>query len=207
MISEGSIKPILIFDLGNVMVRLNSIDALWPELVSYQTPVEKLKRSWSESPAVRAYESGQIQDFREFYSKLKDDLAVDLEWSTFRDKYNQIIGSLYPETLPLLQKLTGAYPLYLLSNTSPAHWNYVNRQDDLTRFFRKCYLSYELGVMKPDPLIFEQVFRDIPSIPQNIYFFDDRSENTEAAALTGVNAFEVSGGKPLLSLLGHLHLI
>ena len=81
----------------------------------------------------------------------------------------------------------------VLSNTCRAHWQWVRRQGwEVSQLEFDCeILSFEVGSMKPDPLIYEaaQQAADVP--PECILFLDDRAENINAARSHGWQAVTV----------------
>lgn len=99
--------------------------------------------------------------------------------------------------VPRLEALLRArrhYPVYLLSNTNPVHWEMARegyfrykglRLDD---FFDGVFLSYEMRMAKPSPEIFQAVTQQVGGFPDDILFFDDSAENCEAARRCGLRA-------------------
>jgi len=69
------------------------------------------------------------------------------------------------------------------------------------------YFSDELGLVKPDPKIFEHVIRDLDVPPRRIAFFDDTEVNVQAAREVGIVAFEVDGIAELESQLQMLGVL
>ena len=198
--------PILLFDLGNILVRLNPVNTLWPD----QTPAAgslSFSERWGLSRAVRDYETGRLADLDAFYLAAREELGFTVPEEQFVQVFRQVIGEPFTETIPLLQALQPFYPLMLLSNTSRDHWEYCRDQLGLGGFFQDEFLSYRMGVMKPNPLIFRQVLAVLPEEPQNIWYFDDKAENTAVATSLGFRAFTCWGGEPLVRQLRQLGLI
>lgn len=54
------------------------------------------------------------------------------------------------------------------------------------------YLSHQLGMRKPESSIFQHVLHAESVSPQQTVFFDDLSENIQAANLLGMGGIEVS---------------
>jgi putative hydrolase of the HAD superfamily len=57
------------------------------------------------------------------------------------------------------------------------------------------YLSYEIGLRKPDAEIFEFVLEQNNLIAEETFFVDDVKENTDAAASLGINVWNLQVGK------------
>jgi len=93
------------------------------------------------------------------------------------------------------------YRLFLLSNTNDLHIAYVKQQMGMEKFsrfknaFEVFYLSYEMGMRKPDVEIFEYVLKTNNLVPSETLFVDDTKENTDAAASIGINVWNLQVGK------------
>ena len=110
----------------------------------------------------------------EFYDlKMNSDEFVELFRSAAESKFDGVDL--------LLRELSEKYELACLTNTNPIQWPRIKDELGLAAFFDKQYISYELGLMKPDNRIYEYVLRDTGLNPQEILFVDDNLENIEAA--------------------------
>ena len=58
-------------------------------------------------------------------------------------------------------------------------------------YFLKAYLSFEMGVCKPDKLIFEKMIEDANLIPKQCLFLDDGIKNIEMAQSLGFQTYHV----------------
>lgn len=98
------------------------------------------------------------------------------------------------ERLDLLLRIREHYTTAVLSNTNEVHWGLA--QDDYFRykgnclndFFSHIFLSYELGLCKPDVRIFEQVVNMLGVPASDILFLDDSEENCTVARQCGLQA-------------------
>jgi len=59
--------------------------------------------------------------------------------------------------------------------------------------FELRFLSFELGMVKPDHEIFHAVAERLPAPPDRVLFLDDNAANVEAAAETGFVGRHVRG--------------
>lgn len=198
--------PVLVFDLGNVLVRLHSLDRLWRD--QRALPGERsFDERWGRSQAVLDYETGRLKTLDEFYEAAQPELGFEVPRAEFTEIFRRMIGELFAETIPLLTALKEYYPLFLLSNVGEEHWQYCRDQLGLDGFFTGTVLSYEVGVMKPDPQIFRLLLERCGCDPQRILYFDDRVENVAAARRMGIQALTSLGGPPLIADLQRLKLI
>lgn len=85
------------------------------------------------------------------------------------------------------------YRLSLLSNTNPfiTHWSMSDRWDgrghSVAYYMDSMYLSYRLGVMKPDEKIFRIYLEGENVSPENVLYIDDGKDNIEEGSALGMN--------------------
>jgi HAD superfamily hydrolase (TIGR01509 family) len=73
--------------------------------------------------------------------------------------------------------------------------------------FDSYYFSDEIGLVKPEPAIFEFVISDLNVRADRIVFFDDTAINVEAARAAGMHAHEVDGVAALQDRLLELGIL
>lgn len=183
----------LLFDYGGVLVRLNkqrcldAFDALGFDIRPY-LGVYAQRGVFSELERGKI-SVGQFCDALRRLSGRPDltDAQLTATWATYLD-------GIPAERLDLLLKISRHYPTYLLSNVSPIHWAlgrdgyFEYKGHHVGDFFRKTFLSYELGYEKPAPEIYAAVVKGIGCTPSDILFFDDSETNCEAARRCGLQA-------------------
>jgi putative hydrolase of the HAD superfamily len=87
----------------------------------------------------------------------------------------------------MLLKLRKKYKIYLLSNTNAIHFEYAKKHDFeknghlLLDYFDDCFLSYKIGLTKPDDELFEYVINEAQIFARETLFIDDSEINVEAA--------------------------
>ncbi|HEX2674360.1 MAG TPA: HAD-IA family hydrolase, partial [Polyangiaceae bacterium] len=106
----------------------------------------------------------------------------------------------------LVADLSARYRLVLLSNIDGYYWPVVsNSQPELEHFAVK-FLSFELGLAKPDAEIFRRVCERCQTRPEQCYFVDDTRANVDAAVALGFKAHWFRGVSGLIADLGALGL-
>ena len=110
------------------------------------------------------------------------------------------------ENLRYLEELSQNHSLYLLSNTNFIHWQKVEeilRQvQQLERFygcFKKVFLSYEMGMRKPEKRIYHSCLKHIGIAGEQLIFIDDNIHNVLAAKECGINGIHYPKSNPLLA--------
>lgn len=117
--------------------------------------------------------------------------------------WNAILLDFPEERLRFLENLaqTNQHRLFLLSNTNDLHIECVKEQMGRMRFsrfknaFEVFYLSYEMGMRKPDTEIFEFVLEENKLSAQETLFVDDVRENTDAASNLGIHVWNLQVGQ------------
>jgi putative hydrolase of the HAD superfamily len=71
----------------------------------------------------------------------------------------------------------------------------ISFYSDFYQCFEKVYFSYELGMRKPDPEIFNYLIDVLELSPKRTLFIDDKKENTDAAAKLGIQIWNLQVGK------------
>ena len=95
----------------------------------------------------------------------------------------------------LLRLKNQGYHLFLLSNTNVMHWNFCVREffNDknytINDYFEKCFLSYQMQLVKPSESIYREVLEQAGIHPSETVFIDDSKVNLKGAAQVGLNTF------------------
>ena len=97
---------------------------------------------------------------------------IDLE--NFKRLYEEEMKSVkyYTEVVKYAHSLKDRCKIAILSNLMAFDKKRINDQYDLNKF-DYVYLSFELGMRKPDKKIYEYVLNDLKINPDNILFIDD----------------------------------
>jgi len=80
-----------------------------------------------------------------------------------------------------------------LSNGVPEAMAKIRADRHLKRWFDVVVVSCEVGVAKPDPVIFQMCLTRLGVEPSRALFVDDRIENIEGAARIGLQTFHFVG--------------
>ncbi len=205
--SESSITLIL-WDLGNVLISLNY--PLFFETLSslFRQPLSTMERWLFSHEAFELFNKGEISS-EEFFLRLCRSNRCDVAFSSFEEAWSTLLEP-RPEMALLLEELAPHVEMALLSNTDPIHHRRAQRIFPELGLLKPQLTSYELGSMKPEPKIYELALNILQKDPQEILFFDDKSENVIAARQLGIQAFlweNYEGGRKILSEFGLLSYI
>lgn len=175
------------FDLGNVLVRADHFRFCRPfAALAGLTPDEVYARVFG-SELEPGYDTGRLSS-EEFYRRIMAGFGLALPYPRFCALWNGIFAPL-EDMEETVARLAARYPLYLLSNTNPLHFQYIKDHYPLLRHFRRFILSYEVGSRKPDPAIFQTLIREMGQPPERCLYLDDLPPFVEAARSHGLEAW------------------
>lgn len=186
----------IIFDLGNVLVKLNPEGCIGAfkaigmgELVDTNPQSEGMK-------LMSKLGVGMIttEEFCEAARKLTE---TDVTNEEIFDAANKMLVEIPDEKKErLLQLKKAGYRLFLLSNTIDVHWDYCvehlfpYQKYGVEDYFEQCFLSQRMHLAKPNARIYEEVIRQVNIHPDETLFIDDLKENCEAAEKLGIHTFQ-----------------
>lgn len=175
----------LLFDIGNVVWR-------------YQDKFHHLKHQWAKISGLTYDEFGDLyhsyyKNF-EFGTHTLNDFIVSLNQSSNATLFTQALDQTYshpdfdsyyyPQTLELISSLRQGYQVGYLSNAENFFYPYI--QQKMESYFDFCHCSWQLGLRKPDPKIFQKVLDLHHLQASEVLFIDDMPKNIAGAQSVGL---------------------
>lgn len=195
----------IVFDLGGVLFELDFKNSIPKLLNSDEKDFQKLFEKWLFSPSVRDFESGKIS-YEDFFNNMKKEFNLELNIEEFTREFKNIVVGSFDETENLLNTLKSkGFNIYLLSNITNVHWEMIGSLDYIKNNVNKPFLSYQIGVAKPEDEIFKYALNYINK--DNVIYFDDNLSNVESARKNGFNSFHTVGLSQVIYKLKELNLI
>ncbi|KAG0282725.1 hypothetical protein BGZ96_000184 [Linnemannia gamsii] len=190
----------LIFDLGNVLLRLNQSATAEGFKALGATNFPTLSQHHN-SQIIVDFETGKISP-EEFRTSIRTSIGLpeSVTNTQFDAAWNAMLLDFPKGRLELMRTLKKeyGYKVYLLSNTNSIHIEYINqvclqgyKEETLDPFFDKVYYSHGIGARKPSKEAFEFILRDQELEAGECLFLDDMPENVEAAKVCGLQAAQV----------------
>jgi len=195
---------IILFDLGNVLVRLDY--AAFLRTLGFDQQMTDAELYHLLEDDARAFEMGKASA-TEFLDVVNTKLGRYYTFDQFRKAWVSILPSAVPGSRELLEQLAGRYRLMMLSNTNELHFQHTVDMLPVLRRFERFFLSYEIGTLKPEPGIYQYVLEHVDVPAQRILFIDDLEKNIQGAKSVGMSGIVFCGIGPLLSELEHLKII
>lgn len=185
----------IIFDLGGVVITLNQPEAISRFQQLGIADADKRLNAYTQSGIFGQLEEGTItaDTFRREASLLA---GRELTYAECRHAWLGYVGEVPQRNLDMLTKLRcEGYRCVLLSNTNPFMMSWVRSTDfdghghSIDHYMDACYLSYEMGFMKPSPEFFHRVLMAEQCSPYDALFLDDGPRNVAAASQMGIRTY------------------
>lgn len=96
------------------------------------------------------------------------------------------------------------YKIGMLSNIGDTTINQLFSDVELQKLFDATVFSYEVGMVKPDPAIFQLMCHRIGVVPEECLMIDDIEHNCEGARAVGMQALQHQANDETLQVLTHL---
>jgi putative hydrolase of the HAD superfamily len=196
----------VISDLGQVLLWFDN-DIFIRKLAAHgDLSVEEIKEAahWNMD-LITAFDKGGISP-REFYERIVKAVGARMSREEFFAIYNDIFW-LNARTLEVLKRVKPTCSkLLLLSNTDPERFGFVRKRFSQILIFDDYVLSYELGLVKPEPGIYREALRRAGCAADECVFIDDLPENVEAAVSLGAKGVVYAPTTDLAAELARLGL-
>jgi putative hydrolase of the HAD superfamily len=183
---------LLIFDLGKVIFNLSFERVFLSWSRSSGKPIEHIKQNFSFTGAYEKFETGEIAPAL-FRSQVSYFLDISINDELFDKGWCDLYLEVYPQVKRLLPMLKQQFRLVALTNTNVIHepvWR--SRYSEVLNHFEKIYSSHELGLRKPDPLIYSHVLSETGINPYEALFLDDNLGNVKSAEACGIKSILVN---------------
>jgi putative hydrolase of the HAD superfamily len=181
-------ERVILFDLGKVLIDFDHNIAV--RRIQHLTRLDQksIYNLFFDSGITDKFEKGNISSL-DFFQEVKQILGISISYEDFIPVWNEIFSP-HPHSLEIIDSLKNNYRLYLVSNINQMHLEYLQRQfSEYFNYFSYIFLSYEMGLRKPDLRIYERIIDYIKLPAKNIIYTDDRLELIEAAQKLGIDAF------------------
>lgn len=176
----------VISDMGNVFLSFDN-DIFFKKMAEYSPySFSEIKEFAQKNLALgREFDKGEIApDF--FCRRVQEIIKAELSPDTFFELYNDIF-TLKLKELDILDRLQQHHRMVLLSNTDIERYGFIQKAFPRINIFDVYVLSFQVGLIKPDPRIYIYAVDQAGVLPRECIFIDDLEENTRGAGLLGIN--------------------
>ncbi len=191
--------PTVFFDIGNVLLRVDTKAAVRSLAWAVGRHPLKVARYFWSSETVDLIERGKMSPMK-LYELFRDDLGYRGSFASFAKLWCGYF-KLDRKGDAALKAVAQNHPVYLLANTNDLHYEFIKSHYLFTKAVDGAVLSYELGLRKPEPAIYEAALKLAGVTANEAVFIDDLKENVEAARRLG---FAVIHNRPGTDLRAEL---
>ena len=186
----------IVFDFGGVLIDLNRdryIDSF--RRIGYPQADEMISL-YGPSGGFRMVETGEWSKEQLVEYIRQDSGHPEITLEQVRDAYVDFLGTIPVKKLRGIEALRRAgYRTYGLSNINDFVMPHVRERlftadgRSINDYFDYTYLSFEMGLVKPDAAIFEQMIAHSGMNPERTLFIDDSAKNIAAARELGFQVY------------------
>ena len=190
----------VVFDFGGVIVSLNRDHAVKKFLDLGVKDADSLIDKYHQKGVFLEVENGKI-DAKVFCNRMSQYAGRELSFEEVQQAWLGFITEVPQYKLDYMRELKNKYKVYLLSNTNPFVMDWARSKTftpagrPLDDYLDKIYASYEMKVVKTNPVIFGKMIEDSGMLPSETLFVDDGSTNIQTAAELGFRTYLAENGE------------
>jgi putative hydrolase of the HAD superfamily len=195
---------VVVFDYGEVISRSPSASSEEEIAGLLGVDVDRYRDAWGRHRHELDHGTLSIVDY---WRTMASELGVELPFARIQQLWARDFTSWFdvePAVFELLVELhEGGTRIALLSN---AGFDFGDpfRFSPLGTLMEHVFVSAELGLVKPDPAIYERVMAELGVTPEETAFVDNKLVNADAAAELGIAAHHFTDAAGLRHFLEHL---
>ena len=162
---------LILFDLGKVILPFNVRIATKAFEKECSLPSEEIVGRVMGNSLDWDFETGKISP-EEFYEEVKRRTGLNVTYDRFVELWNNIFSENH-KVSDMVRRLKEKYLVAIISNTNMLHFDFVYRKFPIVREIGHFILSYQLGLRKPDPKIYQVALERFRVTPQRTVYVDD----------------------------------
>jgi len=176
----------LIFDMGNVVIAFDWQEAESRFLARSRKGTKLLREELKE--LIASFEVGEISQ-EVFVAIATRTIGFQGDEREFIAIWNSVFRP-NPPMERIVRRLTTNFPLFLLSNTSEPHLEYLQRNFEILEQFVDGVYSFRAKCAKPDQKIFQVAVKQFGVTPETTLYIDDLAANVRSALDLGFRSIQ-----------------
>ena len=174
----------VVFDLGKVLLDFDYGVAAKNLAKNSSRPAGEIRPLIDQSPLLLRYERAQITT-TEFFAAVRESIGFRGAFDDFAAAFADIFTEV-PDMTQLNRELRErGVPTFVLSNTNEIAISHIRHRFPFFTEFSGYIFSFEHGVLKPEPRIYEIAGNCTGCRGSEILFLDDNPANVEGALKAG----------------------
>jgi 2-haloacid dehalogenase len=180
-------REIVVFDLGGVLIDWDPRHLYRKLFAGDEAAMEHFLATVCTHEWHRHHDAGR--SFADGARLLKAEHPDRAELIDAFARQDEMIAGQVDDAVAILRGLHNlGVPLYALSNWPAEGFSSVRQRFDFLDWFRGILISGEVGVIKPDPRIFELLIERFALDPRTTVYIDDVEANVIAATSFGIHS-------------------
>ena len=188
----------IIFDLGGVLL---NIDYYLTQKAFEQLGVLHFDQAYSQAKQSSLFDDLEIGKLNpdQFRDEARRILAPGLTNKQIDSAWNAMLLDLPVIRVQMLKNIRNKYRTFLLSNTNQIHYEaytkYLEQAHgfvDFAELMEKQYLSFQIGLRKPNADCFQLILDENKLNPNTTLFIDDSIQHVEGAKAVGLQAYHLN---------------
>ncbi|KIN75331.1 Hydrolase [Sulfitobacter noctilucae] len=173
----------VVFDIGNVLIE-------WQPERFFDSVIGKDRRRAMFAAVDLHAMNDRVDSGETFFNVISETAATNPEWQAeimlWHDRWLDMAAPATDHSVRLMAALQAhGVPVFSLTNFGIQTYALAAQHYDFLNQFDRNFISGHLGVIKPDPAIYQAVEDQSGIAPQALLFTDDRPDNIAAAAARG----------------------
>jgi len=196
----------IIFDLGRVLVQVDFSRGLLRRFAAENEHSDRqiLDQAFRD-PMFKKFSRGRL-DAETFHRRLMERFALPVSFTEFKKMWCDIFSPM--EGMEnLVEQVKARYPIGLLSDIDPLHWQFLTENYPILHHFKNPILSYKIGALKPSPKCYRSAATAVRQPPRFCLFIDDRPINIIGAKRSGMHTIHFKNPIDLSKRLEKLKII
>lgn len=174
----------VIFDLGNVLLFFDWKIAADRLCARTGRSRQELDHFIITTPFVDQLSRGELSS-QQFFEIMRRDTGFSGDFTEFARIWSEIFTPNEP-MIALARRLKGQVKRLILSNTTAMHMDHIFSRFPVVRELDGLVLSHEVGLLKPDPRIYELTLQRFGLHADLAVFIDDIQTNVDGALAAGL---------------------
>ena len=206
MASSASACQVVVFDLGGVLIDWNPRH-LYRKLFDDEAAMEWFlaevcHTAWNEEQDRGRAFAAAVEEATARHPDHRPQIAAYFE------RWDEMMAGPIEGAVAILEELKNAgYELHALTNWSAETFPFARDRFAFLDWFNSILVSAEVGLIKPDPAIFELLLERIGRRPHECVYIDDSARNVAAAAALGLDAIHFESSDRLREALSRRNLL
>jgi 2-haloacid dehalogenase len=185
--TAGERRPVIVYDLGGVLIDWDPRH-LYRQLIEDEAAME-----WFLAEVCHTAWNEEQDRGRSFAAAIEEAAARHPEHrpliAAYFERWAEMMAGEIEGSVAILEELQSAgYELHALTNWSAETFPHARERFAFLEWFDSILVSADVGLIKPDPAIFDLLLERIGRTPADCIYIDDNPKNVASAAALGFDA-------------------